>query len=385
MRKIFILVIALSINIVAFAQRTVHTQPNAVTGINSSNFSFGHNNTYSRTTGLGDTLVLTNILAADTPLVIYSAGISDSGYLTGTDVWGDQGFAERYDFDNISGVDSSLVIIGVVAQFHGSVNPLSTNTVTFNAWDVGFPLVVSATTAYSGFPNDNMDSLVVPFTQLGIGATGDTIKPFLFPAATIVLQNGFFIGYTMNYNFLTLSGDTIGLACSANGDRTSPAYTVQTYIDSVLNMEGTADSAITVTDTTINVQNATQWSDGVWHDNYTNNDSISNDLAIYPIVVIGSPTSVKGVKKNNFTFFGNFPNPAVNTTNIRFSLLKNADVTVQILDMNGRIISTITDKDLTVGEHTIPVNTSTMAAGDYLYLIHTSGGDGVASKMTIVK
>ena len=189
----------------------------------------------------------------------------------------------------------------------------------------------------------------------------------------------------MNYNFATLAGDTIGLACSVNGDRTSTVYTITSYTDSIVNMEGTADSAITVTDTVINVQNATQWSDGVWHDNYTDNDSLYNDLAIYPIVVVGNPTGVNGVKKNNLTLFGNYPNPAANTTNIRCSLRQHADVTITVMDMSGRTLSTLNNANLGTGEHIIPMNTSSLPAGDYVYLLHTSGGDGIAGKMTIVK
>ena len=381
MKKIFILAIALFINIIAFAQRNVHTHATTTSSFNNSNYPFANENSIARTTAVGDTLVLSNIPLADTPLVIYTAG-NDSGYLTGTDAFGDMGFAERYD---INGADSSLVVIGVVAQFHGTVNPSSTHTITFNVWSVGVPAPVTATFGYSGFPNNNLDSLVVPLTQLGIGTTADTIKTFLFPTYSDTVQSSFFIGYTMNYNFATLAGDTIGLACSMNGDRTSPVYTVTTYTDSVLNAAGTADSAITITDTTVNVQNATQWSDFVWHDNYTDNDSLFNNLAIYPIVVISGPTAVKGVTRNDLTFFGNYPNPAVNTTNIKFSLLKNADVAIQIMDMSGRIINTISNPRLSMGEHIIPVNTSSLPTGDYIYTIRTSGGDGIASKMTIVK
>ncbi len=137
----------------------------------------------------------------------------------------------------------------------------------------------------------------------------------------------------------------------------------------------------TLVDTVVNVQNATLTSDGNWHDNYTDNDSIYNDLAIFPIVVISAPDGVKGITKKNLTFYGCYPNPASNNTNIKLSLTKSADITIQIMDMNGRILSTITQSNLATGEHIIPVSTSALPAGDYLYFIHTSGGDGVASKL----
>ena len=384
MRKLFILTIALLVHVAAFAQRPVHTQPVTVSSVNNNSFTLGRASATARTTGAGDTVALTNILATDTPLVIYPAGGSTSGYLTGTDTFGDQGFAERYDI-NTATIDSSLKIIGVVAQFHGVVNPLSAHTVSFNAWNIGVPSPVTPTFAYSGFPQVSLDSVVVPFTQLGIGATTDTIKAFLFPAVTGPIQGSFFVGYTMIYNYNSLSGDTIGLACTVNGDRTSPVYTMTTHIDSVWSAIDSAYVADTVSDTLINVQNATQWSDGVWHDNYTDNDSLFNNLAIYPIVVIGNPTAVKGITRNNFTFFGCFPNPAVNTTNVRFSLLKQADVTIQLSDMSGRNVSTIKETGVVTGEHIVPLNTSELPAGDYLCIVRTSTGDGIATKITVRK
>ena len=382
MRKLLSLAIALSINVAAFAQRTAHSPATAVSGINGIGYGITKATSNERTTAVGDTVALTNIAAADTPLVMYS--IPGGGYLTGTDSFGDQGFAERYDID-VAADDSSLVIIGVVAEFHGVVNPLSAHTVSFNAWSVGVPSAISATYGYSGFPGTLLDSVVVPFNQLGIGAAADTIKAYLFPVVTGTVQNSFFVGYTMIYNYSSLAGDTIGLACSMNGDRTSSIYSVASYVDSVLDTVTSTYVADTVYDTTINIQNATQWSDGVWHDNYTDNDSLYNDLAIYPIVVIGNPTGVKGVTKNNFTFFGCFPNPAQNSTNIRFSLLKNAGVTIQLTDMAGRCISTINETGLSTGEHIVPVSTSELPSGDYLCILRTSGGDGIATKITVLK
>ena len=393
MRKLVILAIALSINITAFGQRVLHTTPIDINSFNDCNFSFLHGSSSFRTTGFGDTSVLSNIPVSSS-LVIYPAGVSDSGYLTGTDIWNDVGFAESY---SINGEDSSLVVIGVVALFKGTVTDTSSFTVTFDAWDEA-QNVIRPTFLYSGIPNDCLDSLVVPANQLGIGTTTDTIKTFLFPMATDTVGSSsadvnyvgssFFVGYTINYNFGLLTGDTLGLACSMNGVRSStpPVYSIGTFFDTVINAEGTGDSLITVIDTIVNVQNATEFSDYTWHDNYTDNDSLFNDLAIYPIVVItGGATGVTSVSRKDLTFFGNYPNPAVDYTNIKFSLLQPADVTIQIMDMKGGVISTITNPALSMGTHIVPVSTSSMPSGDYLYFIHTSAGDGIAGKMTILK
>jgi len=392
MRKLFILVITLSINIAAFAQRAVHTAPHDISSYNNCDFSFVHGNPYARSTAVGDTFVLSNTPAGDS-LVIYSAGVSDSGYLTGTDVWNDIAFAENY---TINGEDSSLVVIGVVSLFHGTVSASSTKTITFDVWSET-PYVSRTTFEYSGLPDNCMDSLIVPITQLGIGATTDTLKTFLFPGSgdTVgagsdvnFVGNSFFVGYTINYIYGLLDGDTLGLASTMNGVRsasTLPVYTITTNIDTVYYASGTGYSLDTVIDTIVNVQNVTEFSDFSWHDNYTDNDSLFNDLAIYPVVVItGGSTSIKGITHKDLTFFGNYPNPASDYTNIKFSLLQNADVTIQIMDMKGGVISTINNANLSAGEHIVPVNISSLPSGNYLYFVHTSTGDGIASKMTVI-
>jgi hypothetical protein len=357
-----------------FAQRSVtsHIQP-----INSIDpyMHISPGGALGKSAGIGGRDTLHNI--ADTSvLTLYTLGLgsNDSGYVNGTNIWNDMAFAERYDFN---GADSSVQVIGVLAQFGGKVNPASALTVNFNVWNIGLTAAntLGASMSYNGFPNNIVDSFAVPVTQLGIGATKDTMKVHLFSSPSASLSGSFFVGYSINYNFSTLNGDNIGLACSRNGDRKSSLYSIQvnfSYGDTLL-------------DTVINVQNATMFSDYNWYDNYTQNDSLKNDLAIYPIVIIGGPTSIKGITRNNLTFFGNYPNPAVNNTYISFSLSNSADVTVQIMDITGRTINTIKQPSLIAGDHIIPVNTTNMPAGDYLYLIHTSSGDGMAGKMTIVK
>lgn len=325
----------------------------------------------AKTTAAGDTLALTNINASDT-LTIYSYGI-DSGYVTGPNVYGDRGFAERYE---INGSDSSVKIIGVMSQFGGHVNAASTQTINFKIWGLSSQIAVTSSLAYNSFPLGGLDTLTVPVTQLGIGTTVDTVKSFLFPRPTDTIQGAFFVGYDMTYNFSTLI-DTFGLYSTQDGARTAPWYNIITNIDDFTND--------TTYDTVIIVQNATLWSDNVWHENYTQNDSIKNNLAIYPIVIIGQPTGINGVTRNNLTFFGNYPNPATSQTNIKFSLSKNADVTLKLTDMQGHIINTIQLNAQGIGEHVINLSTSELATGNYFYSIITSGGDAIASQLSVIR
>jgi Secretion system C-terminal sorting domain len=366
MKKLYILTIALGMSMSVIAQKR-SAVAETVTVVNKGvpSFNGGAN---LRTTAVGDTVTLYNIPDTAT-ITLYKLGTIDSGYVTGTNYWGDKAFAERYVNDS----GNIMQVIGVVALFGGHVNPASTTSIMFKIWDQGANEPITATRFYNGFPNNVLTSLSVPFTHLGIGTTADTIKSYFFANGTTGITGSFFAGYSMNYSFSALSGDLIGLTSSANGERLpvtdfSLAYHVSDFGDTVL-------------DTVINVQNATMWADNTWHDNYTDNDSIKNNLAIYPIVVLGFPTSVKGITKNNFTFYGNYPNPVESSTNFKLSLAAGADVNIQIMDMSGRVISTTNATNLSAGEHVIALNTVGLAAGEYLYLIRTSQGDGIAGKM----
>jgi len=378
MKKILILIVVIFLNYSGFAQRSFTKNPIPVTNINPYHT---HINSSARTTAIGDTDVLSNI--PDTVgLVLYPLGIKDSGYVIGTNFWGDKAFAEQYTFN---GADSSMSIIGVFAQFGGTVSTASAQTVNFTLWSQGPRQMIGANLYYNGFPDLVADSVIVPVTSLGIGAAADTMKMHLFAAPSHVFSGPFFVGYSMNYNFMALTGDTIGLASSKNGVREGAASS----LDAVFYYNDTFiyNNEIVVSDTEINtilnVQNATMEADSMWHDNYTDNDSLYNNLAIYPIVMIQAPTAVKGINRNNFTFYGNYPNPATDNTNIRFSLATNTNVTIQIMDMSGRVVNTIHEPNLYAGENIIPVNTSGMPAGDYIYLIRTTDGSGIASKMTV--
>jgi hypothetical protein len=367
MRKLVVLVIITLVCSHAYAQRTtsVHAQPlNCITpsGLPFSGVS-------ARTTSIGDTDILANI--SDTSaLTIYSIG-TDSGFVTGTNYIGDQAFAERYNFN---GDDSSMQVLGVLALFRGTVNPASTKTVSFHVWSQSDQVIMSDSLAYNGFPFQPLDTLSVPITQLGINPAGDTMKQYMFPTPAIC-YNSFFVGYGINYSPAALNGDTIGLACSANGIRKGGQYILDVYIN------GTDTSVITV----LNVQNAIQGSDGIWYDNYTQNVGLLHNFAIYPIVAILNPNGVKNVTRNDLTFLGSYPNPATNSVNIQYTLAKTADVTIQLMDIAGRVISTTTKTNFAPGQHITSISTESLSAGEYLYLIRTSAGDGVAGKVMVAR
>jgi hypothetical protein len=381
MKKVYILIIAMLVSACGFAQRAFNSHAEALSAINPYEQLFSNAGTTARTTEIGDTLIMRNIPDAGT-LVLYTAGVRDSGYLTGTDYANDLGFAEHY---YINGNDSSLMVLGVFAQFGGSVSDTSTQTISLDIWGQGPEGIITDSLYYNGFPGTAADTLVVPVTQLGIGKVFDTMKLFLF-AQPVAMWSSFFAGYNISYNFGTLT-DTIGLASSIDSTSSAYDYAIAINRDTFVNIDTISLSTDTLIDSSYhiirNVRNATLESDNNWYDNLTQNDSMRNHLAIYPLVAILGPTGTKSISSANLTFYGNYPNPATSYTNIKFSLLKPDDVTVQVLDMKGSLMSVLKQPNQVTGTHIIPVNTSGMPPGDYIYLVRTSSGDGIAGKMTV--
>lgn len=73
----------------------------------------------------------------------------------------------------------------------------------------------------------------------------------------------------------------------------------------------------------------------------------------------GTTTSTGYLEKENAKHFNlgqNFPNPATNETVIPLELYTNSTVLLQLFDLQGRIISTICDTELSKGNHTFLVD-----------------------------
>lgn len=67
-----------------------------------------------------------------------------------------------------------------------------------------------------------------------------------------------------------------------------------------------------------------------------------------------------------------FPNPAKGITCIPISLSKNSNINLQLIDVTGRVISTITNKDFQKGEHKFFIDASIYDSGIYFVQMITN-------------
>ncbi len=80
----------------------------------------------------------------------------------------------------------------------------------------------------------------------------------------------------------------------------------------------------------------------------------------------------------------NYPNPFNPTTNIQFHLPKSGNVTITIYNILGQIVTTLVNRRMEAGVHTIAFDARNYASGVYFYRIH-SGDFTKAKKMMLLK
>ena len=331
----------------------------------------------AKTTGLGDTLSYGSNAQFSGPwsvLALDRAAPLDSGFLYGTNIGGLKGFAQlyRYTIDAVAPADTTYNVIGVISRFAGTVQAGSTKSVTFNLWKrntTKVPITGLTKTYVYGLPQAS--ATATQTKQLtALSLTAATVTYFTTPAPAV--NYDFYLGYTINYSWASLGGDTIGLRSTQTAGANT--YTVET----------------STLDTLISARNIVQSPTGTWLSMvYDLGVGNGGDQVIYPIIRLNCPncylTDVKGITNNNLTFFGNYPNPAINNTTIRFSLATATDVVVNLYDVNGRLLNTITQNNMQAGKNEISLPVSNLAAGNYVYTIETKAGGTFASQLTVAK
>jgi len=84
----------------------------------------------------------------------------------------------------------------------------------------------------------------------------------------------------------------------------------------------------------------------------------------------------------NGTSFTNYPNPFTNNTTFIVSLNENVRVTLDILNLAGKKIENVVDKNIGAGEHTFSWSRSDIPAGIYLCRMK-AGNDVIVRKLII--
>lgn len=101
--------------------------------------------------------------------------------------------------------------------------------------------------------------------------------------------------------------------------------------------------------------------------------------------VIIETASATGPSRDGFRALGTAPNPATDRTQVRFTLDRSADVTVEVFDVLGRLVQTIDGGIQIAGTRAITVDTAGLSTGAYIYRVRLDDGAAVTGRMMVVR
>lgn len=103
---------------------------------------------------------------------------------------------------------------------------------------------------------------------------------------------------------------------------------------------------------------------------------------LVPSIVTSVEESVSAVP--GFTLSQNYPNPFNPVTKITFTLEEETNVRLEVLNVNGELVSMLADSRMQAGRHVFEFNAAEQPAGVYFYRL-LAGGQAVTRKLLYLK
>ncbi|MHB9040135.1 MAG: T9SS type A sorting domain-containing protein, partial [Melioribacteraceae bacterium] len=115
-------------------------------------------------------------------------------------------------------------------------------------------------------------------------------------------------------------------------------------------------------------------------------DAANNDFFAYTFAIDSRNTDVATTEEipTEFALSQNFPNPFNPTTNIKFALPKESNVTLKIYNILGEEVANLVNKVMPAGYHTVNFDATRYASGMYIYRIE-AGSFVQVKKMLLMK
>ena len=310
-KAIFLLLACATLSPAAMARN--HTRQTAGT-VMSPAFT---NHTANKTTGTStDTLYAPGLLACD--LTWFTVGNStDSGYLSGTNIYQDYGKLMHYSLPNY-GLSMPATVNATYAWF--AVKSVKNNgSVTAKVYaDNG-----------SGAPGALLGTSVAQsVSALDTLSQGPTL--FTFTTPVTITTNDIYVG--IDFSALYTSHDTLALL---ETDDCSSADTLDAW---------------------------EQWNDGTFHYFYYEY-GFTPDLAIYP-VISGKGLAVNNIAMQSFKAVC-YPSPASGTAHISFTSPVSGIVSIGLKDMTGKLVSQRNVSASNGSTYNESIDVSNLSAGMY--------------------
>lgn len=87
----------------------------------------------------------------------------------------------------------------------------------------------------------------------------------------------------------------------------------------------------------------------------------------------GSPTSINESSTDAF-LFSVYPNPIAKTAEIKYQIMEEGNVKIEMFDVTGKVVKTIVNENQAKGAHSINFDKSSFSAGNYFFTISNASG-----------
>jgi hypothetical protein len=100
--------------------------------------------------------------------------------------------------------------------------------------------------------------------------------------------------------------------------------------------------------------------------------------------VITENTVTENLVPKEFSISQNYPNPFNPSTQINFSLPNTSNVRITVFDITGKEVTTLVNRSVEAGRHTVNFDSNGLSSGVYFYNI-TAGNFTQTMKMILAK
>jgi len=215
------------------------------------------------------------------------------------------------------------------------------------------------------------------------------------------------------YQFDHWDGDLIGSdnpeSLNMNGDKNITAYFTEVAPIANFGADTTYGSeplTVQFSDSSTGIINTWKWDFGDGQDStgqnpihtYNKADTFTVSLMVtgpggsdttkrvdYIIVTLGSGIeNLTGTVQSEYQLYQNYPNPFNPSTTISYLLPKNEILTLEIIDISGKVIQTLVNETQSAGYYSVKWNASNVSSGIYIYRID-AGNFSSMKKCLLIK
>ncbi len=215
---------------------------------------------------------------------------------------------------------------------------------------------------------ENLTSSVDDITFTAISLSNNLQKPVYTALVEKVSSNGL-TAYVGTDDGVYKTSDYTAATVNWTKEEAFPSVPVYDLFQQTANLPSVQFTTYVATNASNNVYSATKYPGAIYAATYgkglfMNYDNVTEE---HP-----EPVSLNTVEQLTTTNVDLYPNPAQNRTTLSYTLSSSSNVTLNIFDMNGRLVSSLNKGNQGAGLHTQEISLNSLNKGVYMIQIITN-------------